>query len=398
MTGSTRPESLINKEHCAEDSLVLRYLNSCGMDMDAEDRARFHQCLVQASAQEGVRLIPLLRHCDVEIDLLDETSRMLTGTFKSIDGCVSAAHAKLRGYDRVVLESGGNLATALTVYGRRLDIETFCLVPQANLPLLTAASFASPISHLIAVQDRGLVKQVTHRLAKTLDLPLIPRLEWRFHAAMFRGMFILEQLLDGRHYDWLSQTISAAFGPIGIYRVLMRYQSEINAMPKFLGIQQAANCPMYQAWIADRGDRAAATMPEEPLLVPVMYDVRPQTHGTYAELASILDDTAGALTTVNATEMDAFLERRFDGRTAVELLADQNIPMTERNGELVEKAGLMALAGLIKEIDDGTIPAGSRVLCSLTGGVAIGDGSARPDHRIERLDQVDHLYRPEVIR
>jgi threonine synthase len=388
-------EQFVDRTHPAESSLVLRYLKACGLELDKEQRAAFRHWLAKASTQESVRIFPLLNHRGVEVHLLDETSGMHTRTFKSIDGCVSAAYAKLRGFDRVVFESGGNLGAALTTYAHRLGIETFCFVPQANLHLLNGRTFANPTSHLIAVKDRGKVKEVTHRFAQQHALPLIPEVEWRFDAAMFRGLFILEQIIADRQFDWLTQTISAAFGPIGIYRVLDRHRHEITTMPRFLGVQQATNCPMFRAWRARQGDDVNMPAQDEPLLVSVMYDVRPQTHGTYGELEQILTDTGGDMTTVGAAELDIFMQRRFDGHTALELLVANDVEMALNNGDLVEKAGMIALAGLVKEIDRGTITAGSKVLCCLTGGASQGDGSAVPEHYIDSVEEVDQLYQQE---
>ncbi len=384
-------ERLIDDRHTAETSLVRRYLEACGAGQDAQTRAVFHGLLARASVQEGVRLFPLLAHRGVEIHLLDESSLMHTRTFKSIDGCVTAAHCKLAGHEQVVLESGGNSGAALVAYCQRVGVETFCFVPQANLALLNGELFAHPASHLIAVSDRNMVKEATHRFAGQRGLPLVPQVAWRFEAAMFRGLFILEQMLAGNCFDWLTQTISAAFGPIGIYRALMRHRQEFDRLPCFLGVQQASNAPMYRAWMASI--RGAANIPErtEPLVVSVMYDEKPQTHGTFAELEHLLHNSGGTMTTVNAVELKAFLSRRFDGRTALELLRDNGVSVAVRDGEIVEKAGVLALAGAVKAIDAGVVTAGLRVLCSLTGGANGSDGKAVPEHVIGSLAQVDEL-------
>lgn len=392
MTNSFEP--FIDNRHSAETSLVRRYLAASGDELDARTRRQFHDWLARASVQEGVRLFPLFEHRGVAIHLLDESSLMHTRTFKSIDGCVTAAHCRLAGHLRVVLESGGNSGTALAAYCQRLGIETFCFVPQANLSLLNGEVFANPTSHLIAVKIRGMVKEATHRFAQQRGLTLVPRVEWRLEAAMFRGFFILEQMLAGNCFDWLAQTISAGFGPIGIYRALMRHRGEFELLPRFLGVQQASNCPMYRAWLASIG--GVATIPErdEPLVVSVMYDEKPQTHGTFAALERVLVSSGGSMTTVEASELDKFLSRRFDGRTPLQLLHDNGVLVAMRNGEVVEKAGLLALAGVVKAIDAGVVAAGSRVLCSLTGAAGGGGDNAVPEHVIDSLAQVDQLPLP----
>jgi hypothetical protein len=63
--------------------------------------------------------------------------------------------------------------------------------------------------------------------------------------------------------------------------------------------------------------------------------------------------------------------------------------ITLAGGEVVEKTGLMALAGAVKEIDAGTISPGERVLCCLTSGISDADGKAVPERVIESLDDLD---------
>jgi hypothetical protein len=122
-----------------------------------------------------------------------------------------------------------------------------------------------------------------------------------------------------------------------------------------------------------------------------MYDVKPQTYGTYEDLRSILTTAGGALTTINRREFDAFLECRFDGKNILELLEEQGIDIKLSGGEVVEKTGLIALAGTLKEIDKGRMAGGSKVLCSLTSGVSEADGRAEPELRISSLDDLKEV-------
>jgi hypothetical protein len=192
-------------------------------------------------------------------------------------------------------------------------------------------------------------------------------------------------------FDWLVQTISAAFGPIGIYSVLHGFGAELDTIPRFLGIQQEANCPMYKAWTSDT--RELDPVPVEPkmgrdLLTKVMYDVAPYTYGTYDDLKGVLTGTRGDLSTINHAEFFGVLGERFDGTSMLELLEDNGVRIGTRNGEVVERTGLIALAGAVKAIDSGRIARGSRVLCCLTSGTRPGDGRAEPDYRVSSLERV----------
>ena len=122
------------------------------------------------------------------------------------------------------------------------------------------------------------------------------------------------------------------------------------------------------------------------LLAKVMYDGSPQTYGTYIQLKNLLVDTNGGLTTVNHQEFADFQDRQFSRQKVLSLLKNRGIEITTINGNIVEKTGLMALAGTLKEIDAGTIAEGSKVLCCLIGGMSDADGRTLPEYRINHLD------------
>jgi len=125
-----------------------------------------------------------------------------------------------------------------------------------------------------------------------------------------------------------------------------------------------------------------------------MYDVTPYTYGTYEDLKRLLTATQGDLTTINHSEFFNFLDHGLGGKGVLDLLNDNGIQIGTRNGEVIEKTGLIAIAGVLKEISRGKIAEGSRVLCCLTSGARTGDGKAKPEYRVsdpERL--VSDCYR-----
>ena len=164
-------------------------------------------------------------------------------------------------------------------------------------------------------------------------------------------------------FDWMTQTISAAFGPIGIYGVLSNYRKKMGGIPRFLGIQQEANCPMYNAWKSK--DKEIKTSPVEKrsgekLLSKVMYDVAPYTYGTYDDLKGVLTSSRGDLTKVGHSEFLELLEYDFDGKSILDLLRENGFEIFETGGEVLEKTGLIALAGTFKEIRNNKIARGAR--------------------------------------
>jgi hypothetical protein len=119
-----------------------------------------------------------------------------------------------------------------------------------------------------------------------------------------------------------------------------------------------------------------------------MYDNAPQTYGTFESLRVLLNDTGGHLDTLDHREFAEGLDRRFQGRDLVAVLDEVGIAIGLREGEVLEKAGLIALLGTLKQIDAGKIQPGERTLVCLTGGTARPDGRVVPDCRIEDASQI----------
>ena len=200
-------ETAIDPRHRAVSSAVLRYLNAVSWNDSARDELWIKELLARASIAEGLQMVPLPDYRSVKIDILDERSLMHTRTLKSIDGCVTAALCASQGIERIVYESGGNTGTALAAYAQKLGIESFCIVPEDNLPLLDSRIFSSPLLHLIAVEDPGSLRELISLVESVCEVTRVPRVPWRILASEIVGCFILEQLLGGPSYDYIVQSI-----------------------------------------------------------------------------------------------------------------------------------------------------------------------------------------------
>lgn len=373
-------ESCIDPAYSAEQSIILRYRKGVRVGATDEEDAAYKACLVRTSQGEGARIFSLLTYKGVHIFLLDETSRMYTRTMRSIAGCVITAKCVHHGLNRVVFESGGNSGAALSAYGQKVGLETFFFLPAENLPLMNSRVFQHPATHLIAVEKPGLVKRAAQCFHQLTGIPHIPRLEWRYEASKYRGFFLLEYMLEQGTFDWIIQTISAAFGPIGIYQILVDYQDALGGLPRFLGVQQAANCPMYRTWKANGAQvETVAVDSTDQLLSPIMYDVHPHTYGTYDELNQLLVRTKGMLRTLDEPTFRARLDTRVEGEGVLDRMGAHGIVLPRIDGRIVERTGLIALVDTLEAIDDGTIAPGSRVLCCLTSGMSQADGQTVPD-------------------
>lgn len=372
--------SRIDTSVACEESVIRRYRNLFSLPESEDPDNRYSNILLEISQQEGARIFPLLTYRGVDVYIMDETTLMRTGTMRSVDGCTTIARCKLHGLDRVVFESGGNSGSGLCDYANKAGIETFLFLPVENLPLLDSSIFAHPLAHLVGVEKPHITKASGNHFGTRTSITHIPKLEWRYMAAGFRGAFIMEYMMSGKRFDWISQTISAAFGPIGIYKVFETFRKDLGSIPRFLGVQQEANCPMFRSWKTE-GDnvRAIDIDSTDVLLSRILYDVRPQTYGSHRELNNMLSRTNGDITTVNASEFLALLGNLIEGQNSFEHLGRHGVGIPFDGDMPVERTGLIALAGTLKEIQNGTIQAGQSVLCCLTSAATRADGQARAE-------------------
>jgi hypothetical protein len=386
-------ERCIDETYGPEESIVCRYRNAVQLHDHAEHDFTFKRNLLANSIREGARIVRLLSYKGVDLYILDETSGMETGTLKAIDGCLTTSLCRLEGVSRAAFESGGNTGSALTRYGQKAGLETFFFCPLDNIDLLNSRMFDPPTAHLIAVEDRRMVKELAGLFATTAGIRHVPDKSWRHAAAMFRGLFILEQMLHTGKFDWISQAVSAGFGPIGIYQVFRSFRAEAPILPRFLGIQQEANCPMYETWKThSSGPAGNDGRKEEGLLTRVMYDDSPQTYQSYQDLHQLLVSTRGDLSTVNAKEFDSYLRPSSEYGLLLDLLMSRGIAIKLRSGKILEKTGMLAIVGTLKAIDADMIPAGSSVLCCLTSGVSAADGAALPERIVRNSrDVLDYV-------
>lgn len=358
---------LIDSGYAADASAAMRYWSGALSSHLTQEEVGI------TTQREGFRLLELGTHRGVRLMLLDETTRMKTGTYKSLDGCISTALCRKLGYSLVAFSSGANAGSALTDYGIRAGLETFFFCPASNLFKIEGKLFDPQQAHLIAVEgtDRR-VKEAARLFSEIMNVPLIPKLEWRLLASGIRGLFIAEKMRERQQrFDWFSQAICAGFGPIGMYGMLQSLvaNDSISAewIPRFLGVQQEGLSPIANAWSEQLSELQDPTSsPTSASIEPALYNTHPAQ--TYPLLYELLHKVNGDVVALSKQD---FLTRVQDFLT---LLNNTDISITtiHRNGntEYLENAGLMAGAGALHAISKGRIQDGTTVLCSLTGGTA----------------------------
>lgn len=355
------------------ESLILRYHRGIGIDeLDSDDYRR-------VSLGEGARILEFLEYKGVRIYLDDESTLMASGTFKSLEACFAMALCRTRGYRAVVFSSGANLGAALSLYGRTAGVETFFFHPESTSWKLDNTFFENPAAHLISVdKPEKEVKRAALLFAGMSGLPHIPSMEWRFVATGLRALFVFESIRQRQtRFDWIGQSICAGYGPIGFYDRVARLLSEgaigREQVPKFLGIQQESCSPMVRAWRKGHRQLAAEDIVgvSSDLLDPALYNTNPE--GSYPLLHRHLLQYGGELRALRRKEFEKHvpLLRRELANRGIHVKTRQ----MDGREEIMEKAGIMALAGTLEAIEEGVIRKGETVLSFFTGGA--GDFSGR---------------------
>jgi hypothetical protein len=369
--GATRAraswEDLIDPTVPARHSILRRYAPSMswlrlGLRLSKE-------ALALASVQEGAELYTLAMYRGVKIVVCDESSFMLTGTYKDLDACLIAAIAQEAGLTEVVLSSGGNLGYALAVYAARTDLDVFFFHPKTTGYKLDASALSKVIQITVDRPEKE-VKALAAAFAAMYGIMLVPDIRWRLAASACRAMFILEQskALDIR-VDSIAQVMCAGYGPAGIYGCFSELIREKllapRNVPRFVGFQQAANSPMVQAWQAGSREIKAEHINAKPdeYLEPGLYNTDPGTN--YTRLADMLKWFGGRINSVDASDYEKHAPR------IVDWFAQQGYEFTKIPGtnEILEKTGLLTGVGICSAIDQGHIAEGETVLYLLTGGM-----------------------------
>lgn len=370
----------IDPSYSSSSRLILRYAPALLTDglVDA----------IQLTAQqEGSRILELGEFHGVQLFLLDESSGMKTGTYKSLDGCLTTAICKTLGYKQVAFSSGANTGVALTDYAGKIGLETFFFCPTNTLFKINGKLFERPSAHLIAIQGPDQkVKEAANLFASMCNIPVIPKMEWRLFSARFRSLFIAESMRQmKRGFHWLGQAVCAGFGPIGVFTTLreLAQSGEIDRqwIPKFLGIQQARVSPIVQAWKNKQNDLTSTNFDGsgEAFIEPALYNENPAQ--TYPLLNEILHVVGGHMMAMRVIDFEKYLDEY------LQLLANAGIHPTripvDGKLEYIEKAGLLAGTGILKAINDGLISRGESVLCCLTGGAGpVPERAAIPEFMI----------------
>jgi threonine synthase len=279
-----------------------------------------------------------------------------TGSFKDRGMTVAVTQAVYEGSRAILCASTGNTSASAAAYAARAGIRAFVLIPQGKIAL---GKLAQALIHgATVVQIRGNFDdgmRLVKALSATAPLTLVNSINpYRLQGQKTAAFEIVQALGRAPDYHclpvgnagnitahWIGYSECAGLSTAacahcaGDCPYLVR--ADTRSRPRLVGYQAAGSAPFL------RGAPVAA----------------PETVATAIRIGNPQSWTA-------AWKVHEESGGWFDELSDEEILAAQRL-LAEREGVFCEPASAASVGGALRDLRRGTIPAGSTVVCTLTG-------------------------------
>ncbi len=289
-----------------------------------------------------------------------------TGSFKDRGMTMAVTRAAEEGQHTVMCASTGNTSASAAAYAARAGLAAFVLIPEGRIAmgkLAQAMLHGSVVLQIKGNFDAGmaLVKQVAREAPVTIVNSINP---FRLQGQKTAAFEIIEAL--GRAPDYHCLPVGNA-GNITAHWMGYREYFDLGiakSRPRMCGYQASGAAPFLRGRMVDNPETVATAIRiGHPQSWTRAWEVQKESDGWFDELS--------------------------DG----EILAAQKL-LAAREGVFCEPASAASLAGALRDIRRGKIPAGSTVVCTLTGhglkdpDIAIKQSEGRVSLIEARLDDV----------
>jgi len=283
-----------------------------------------------------------------------------TGSFKDRGMTMAVSHALEEGSRAIICASTGNTSASAAAYAARAGMRAFVLIPDGKIALGKLAQAMMHGATIIKIDgnfDDGmrLVREVAEEAPVTIVNSINP---YRLQGQKTAAFEIVESLGRAPDFHCLpvgnAGNISAHW--IGYSECCPGDRNSVTASCNYCN----GSCPYASEPLADTrpvmvGYQAAGAAPflrGHPV-------ERPETVATAIRIGNPQSwDLALAASSESGGWFDEFSDE--------EILATQRL-LAEREGIFCEPASAVAVSGALKDLKSGRIPAGSIVVCTLTG-------------------------------
>jgi threonine synthase len=262
-----------------------------------------------------------------------------TGSFKDRGMAMAVTKAVEEGAKAIICASTGNTSAAAAAYAARAGIQAFVLIPEGKIAM---GKLAQALMHgAVVIQIKGnfdegmqLVKEVALEAPVTIVNSINP---YRLQGQKTAAFEVLEEL--GRAPDYHCIPVGNAGNISAHWMGYSEYfeQGIVNNRPKMIGYQAEGAAPFTKGDMVDDPETVATAIRiGHPQSWDKAWKVKEESEGWY------------------------------DSRTDDQILAAQKM-LAEKEGIFCEPASATSLAGAIQDLNDGKIPEGSTIVCTLTG-------------------------------
>lgn len=262
-----------------------------------------------------------------------------TGSFKDRGMTMAVTKAVEEGSKAIICASTGNTSASAAAYAARAGIKAFVLIPEGKIAM---GKLAQAMMHgSVVIQIKGnfddgmeLVKQVAESAPVTLVNSVNP---YRLEGQKTAAFEILEELGGAPDYHCLP--VGNAGNISAHWMGYKEYQEHgiVNDLPVMVGYQAAGAAPFLRGEMVDNPETVATA-------------IRIGHPQSWDKAWAVQKESSGW----------------FDECSDEEILQAQKL-LAEKEGVFCEPASAISIAGVMRDINNGRIPAGSKVVCTLTG-------------------------------
>jgi len=239
----------------------------------------------------------------------------------------------------IICASTGNTSASAAAYAARAGITAFVLIPDGKIALGKLAQGMMHGATVIQIKgnfDAGmqLVKEVGESAPVTIVNSINP---FRLQGQKTAAFEIVEEL--GGAPDFHCLPVGNAGNITAHWMGYSEYQQHgiVNSRPVMVGYQAAGSAPFIRGEMVDNPETVATA-------------IRIGHPQSWDKAWHVNEESKGW----------------FDACSDEEILAAQKL-LAEKEGIFCEPASATSLAGAMRDIRSGRIPAGSRIVCTLTG-------------------------------
>jgi threonine synthase len=304
-----------------------------------------------------IKLDNLCRHEGIEADVYVKFEGMNpTGSFKDRGMTVAVTEAVHRGARAILCASTGNTSAAAAAYAARAGIKSFVLIPEGKIAM---GKLAQAVVHgATIVQVRGnfddgmrLVKEVSETAPVVLVNSVNP---FRLQGQKTAAFEIVEALGHAPDYHclpvgnagnitahWIGYSECAGLGTTACLHCggdcPFLHHASTRKRPRMVGYQADGSAPFLRGGPVKNPETIATA-------------IRIGDPQSWTPALTVQEESGGW----------------FDECSDAEILATQRL-LAEQEGVFCEPASATSLCGALRDLKIGKIPAGSSVVCTLTG-------------------------------